>query len=200
MEEQKPITIAAFDFDGTITQTDSMFGFVRYVSGKWRYRLGLIWLGPLFIKYRYKWITPHRAKEVFLSHYLGGKTDEELKTLGEKFSREIIPKILRPKAIEKLRWHQQEGHRCFVVTASMAYWIKPWALENGLEFVGTRHEVANGVFTGKIDGKNCAGPEKVNRLLEILGNQEIEKSYAYGDTSGDKEMLEWADEGGYRCF
>ncbi|MCB0845701.1 MAG: haloacid dehalogenase-like hydrolase, partial [Bacteroidetes bacterium] len=78
--------------------------------------------------------------------------------------------------------------------------IKPWALENGLEFVGTRHEVANGVFTGKIDGKNCAGPEKVNRLLEILGNQEIEKSYAYGDTSGDKEMLEWADEGGYRCF
>ena len=196
----KAITVAAFDFDGTITRKDTMFGFVRYVNGKFRYRLGLLWLLPILLRYRYKLISPQLAKEKFLRHYLGGKTDSELQELGQKYSEKIIPRIVRPKAAEKLRWHQEQGHRCFVVTASMAYWIRPWAEANGMEFIGTIPKLTGDKFTGKIDGKNCAGPEKVRRLLETLNGAEIEKSYAYGDTSGDKELLEWADESGFQVF
>ena len=44
-------------------------------------------------------------------------------------------------------------------------------------------------FTGKLDGANCRGAEKVRRLREVFGEDMMRLEAAYGDTSGDKEML-----------
>ena len=42
-------------------------------------------------------------------------------------------------------------------------------------------------------GKNCWGTEKVRRLQELVGSKEGYVLYAYGDTRGDRELLEYAD-------
>ena len=42
-------------------------------------------------------------------------------------------------------------------------------------------------------------PEKVRRLREVYG-EDVRLAAAYGDTSGDREMLRLADEKGYRVF
>jgi phosphatidylglycerophosphatase C len=54
-------------------------------------------------------------------------------------------------------------------------------------------------LTGRLEGRNCRGPEKVRRLKEAFGDS-FALSAAYGDTDGDKEMLEAADEGFMRFF
>jgi len=46
---------------------------------------------------------------------------------------------------------------------------------------------------------NCRGPEKVARLKAELGD-DVELKAAYGDTSGDREMLAMAEIQGYRVF
>ena len=67
--------------------------------------------------------------------------------------------------------------------------------------VGTRIEVSGGKITGRFLTPNCYGPEKVQRVQALLteprGHYHIT---AYGDSRGDKEMLQYADEGYYRPF
>ena len=57
-----------------------------------------------------------------------------------------------------------------------------------------------GIFTGNFVGRNCNGPEKVSRIKEEIKNQKFDKTIAFGDTSGDKQMLNWANESHYRFF
>ncbi|RYE83010.1 MAG: HAD-IB family hydrolase, partial [Hyphomicrobiales bacterium] len=52
---------------------------------------------------------------------------------------------------------------------------------------------------GGFDGANCRGAEKVRRLKAMFGDDMI-LTAAYGDTAGDKEMLDMAQEQGYRVF
>ena len=53
--------------------------------------------------------------------------------------------------------------------------------------------------TGAFAGENCRGAEKVNRLRAAFG-PDVRLRAAYGDTSGDTEMLAIAEEPGFRAF
>lgn len=96
-----------------------------------------------------------------------------------------------------LQQHLSQGHEVYIVSASMAEWIRPWASENGVNrVIGTKPEVdADGRLTGRFASTNCHGREKVRRLLEREPCRESYDLYAYGDSRGDKEMLEFADHG-----
>ena len=57
----------------------------------------------------------------------------------------------------------------------------------------TELEEVNGILTGKLDGKNCRGEEKASRVLkwcEGAGMNAEDLVYAYGDSSGDVQLLE----------
>jgi phosphatidylglycerophosphatase C len=53
--------------------------------------------------------------------------------------------------------------------------------------------------TGAFAGPNCRGEEKVRRLRAAFG-EDMPLAAAYGDTTGDTEMLAMADEAGFRRF
>jgi phosphatidylglycerophosphatase C len=65
----------------------------------------------------------------------------------------------------------------------------------GTELVFDAEDRVSGGFAGP----NCRGAEKVRRLQAAYG-PDIRLAAAYGDTSGDTEMLEIADEQGFRVF
>jgi phosphoserine phosphatase len=69
-----------------------------------------------------------------------------------------------------------------------------------LELIASRLEVSGGKVTGKILGKNCHGDEKVVRIKEVYDLTNYNIIAAYGDTGGDKPMLELADQAHYRPF
>ena len=67
--------------------------------------------------------------------------------------------------------------------------------------VGTRIEVVDGKVTGRFLTANCYGPEKVRRVQALLsGARDHYHITAYGDSRGDKEMLQYADERHYKPF
>ena len=51
---------------------------------------------------------------------------------------------------------------------------------------------ADGILTGRLEGGNVRGPEKVRRVQEWLGAGPVEL-WAYGDSGGDRELLALAD-------
>ena len=66
--------------------------------------------------------------------------------------------------------------------------------------VGTLLDVdSRGGITGRLVGRNCRGPEKVARLREHFGRN-VTLAAAYGDSSGDREMLAMAAAPGLRVF
>lgn len=192
--------IAFFDFDGTITTDDSLLKFIRFVVGDRRFLVGLIILSPMLILYKLKFIPNYKAKQNLLSWYFKNMRKEEFFKVANEYSLNHIDKIVRTKAIERLNWHKKQGHKIVVVSASIDCWLRPWCNKNSLELIATKLEIKNEMITGNLLTKNCYGVEKVNRIKEIYNLKDFEYIYAYGDSSGDKEMLSIANESFYKPF
>lgn len=189
-------TIAAFDFDGTITTKDSLLPFLFFTYGKLRTFQKLIPLTPLFIKFVVGLAGRQETKEAILAAFFGGEPLTELLAQGKAYaSSERMKRLIRPQAVEWLDWHKKQGHKCLIISASVDAYLPALGELMGLDGVICSRLASdqNGHVTGKLQGINCWGPEKVRRLLEIAGPKEGFLLYAYGDSRGDKELLELAD-------
>lgn len=192
--------IALFDFDGTITKDDSLIKFIRFVVGDAKFIAGMVFLSPMLTVYKLGLIPNYKAKQMMLSYFFKGMSEAKLQEVANTYSLNHIDTILRPKAIEKIAWHQEQGHKVVVVSASIECWLKPWCDKNNLELIATQLEIKDSIVTGRLRTKNCYGIEKVNRVKEVYNLDEYETIYAYGDSRGDRELLELADESFYKPF
>ncbi|HMJ71567.1 MAG TPA: HAD family hydrolase [Cyclobacteriaceae bacterium] len=192
--------LVLFDFDGTITTSDTMFLFTRDAVGALRFLTGMAFLALPLTLHKLGFISAQKAKEIFLTHFFGGMDQSAFNKLGMTFAETRIAAFVRPAAAEAIRAHKQSGSRIVVVSASAQDWMKPWALSEGLEVLATRLEVVDGKITGKITGCNCNGEEKVNRIREHLTLSDFSQIVAYGDTKGDLPMLALATEKHFKPF
>lgn len=191
--------LALFDFDGTITHRDTMFEFVWHARGRLWGLLGLSMLSPVLIGYALGLVPNHRAKVALLRWFFRGEDRSAMETWGRTFADRIDAGV-RPAARERLAWHRAEGHEVVVVSASLDLWVAPWAERHGLRLLCTRARFDEGVFTGELDGPNCNGAEKETRIRAELDLHGYDRVYAYGDSSGDAEMLALADEMWFKPF
>ncbi len=193
-------TIAAFDFDGTITTKDTLFDFIIFSKGRFKFILGIFTLLPILIFFKLKLIKNDVAKQRMFKYFFGSMPLTNFNQLGEAYSTRI-DQILRKEAIEKIKWHQAQGHEVIIVSASIENWIKPWAEQMSIKTVlSTQAESVNGSLTGRFGSANCYGQEKVNRLKQFVTLTQDTTIYAYGDSSGDKELLSLAQFPFYRKF
>ncbi len=192
--------IIFFDFDGTITTDDSLIKFIRFVVGDIKFIWGMGFLSPMLTAYKLKFIPNYKAKQYMLSYFFKGMNEEKFMQVANEYSLKHIDTILRPKAMEKIAWHKEQGHKIVIVSASIECWLKPWCDENNLDLIATKLEIKDGIVTGKFSTKNCYGIEKANRVLEVYNLDDYDHIYAYGDSRGDKELLELADERFYKPF
>lgn len=192
--------ISFFDFDGTVTKEDSLIKFIRFAVGDMKTAWGMLLLSPMLITYKLKLIPNYKAKKWMLSYFFKGMKEQRFLKKAEEYSLKHIDTILRPKAMEKIAWHKDQGHKVVIVSASIEFWLKPWCDKNDLGVIATKIEIQGGIVTGKLLTKNCYGIEKSNRVKEAYNLSEYEHIYAYGDTHGDKELLELADESFYKPF
>lgn len=192
--ENKP-TIAAFDFDGTLTYRDSLMPFLIYVRGKLFSTIYITMVLPWLIGFVIRLVPRQTAKEKLLAIFLKGEHMETISRWGKLFAKQQLSSLLRPEAMERYYWHKKQGHRCILVSASVNIYLLPWAQEVGFDdVISSRLQItAQNTISGKLSGLNCWGPEKVKRLDELLGDRSKYILYAYGDSRGDKELLNYAD-------
>lgn len=188
--------VAFFDFDGTLTRGDSLMPFLRQLAGTPKFLLEISLLSPVLAAYLCGWIRNDRAKVAVLKRLLRGRHRDELFRAGTQFSRSFLPKMVRPEGMERLQWHQSEGHCCVLVSASLDVYLETWAREHGMDALICSqliydHELA----TGELAGNNCFGPEKVKRVQAWLKERQVATTYAYGDSKGDLPLLRTATYG-----
>jgi phosphatidylglycerophosphatase C len=184
--------VAAFDFDGTLAREDTFVPFLRHACGNRRTVLAAAAAART---------TRDRdaLKLACLQALFRGWPRARFDELGAAYAARL-PALLRPAMLDRLRWHQAEGHAVVIVSASLGTYLRPLAEELridealGVELVAA----ADGTLTGEvIGGANCRGAGKVARLRGWLDGTygpgaEVEL-WAYGDSSGDEELLAAAD-------
>ncbi|MBP8935590.1 MAG: haloacid dehalogenase-like hydrolase [Prevotella sp.] len=190
--------ILFFDFDGTITTKDTLLEFILYSCGKVKFLLGFLLYSPLLILMKFGLYPNWKAKQHVFSYFFRGMKIDDFDSVCRRFAVDCRY-LLRPEAVKDIETAMTEGIKVYVVSASIDNWVQPF-----FEFakvLGTQIEVINGILTGRFMTPNCYGPEKVRRIKEVL--TEPRSHYyiiAYGDSRGDKEMLDYADEEHFRPF
>jgi HAD superfamily hydrolase (TIGR01490 family) len=187
---------ALFDFDGTITTKDTLFDFIRFTYG----RSGLVKCLLLNVwnlsLYAAKLRSNERAKEIMLATMIKGTSSAVFEELCKRYSMERVPQIIKENTKEIIEKHLTDGETLLIVSASPENWIRPWAMKNGFTgVIATKLEEKDGTLTGKFASRNCYGVEKVNRLKEFFTDRQQVYITAYGDSNGDKPMLNYANHG-----
>lgn len=189
----KPV-VAAFDFDGTLSDGVSGLRFFRHLLGPWRYYAGF-WPRhlPSLASYGLRW--RHEASLVRINHAIfAGRPAAAVAEAGRLYARDILPRHLVPAAMDRLHWHREQGHRCLVVSRGYEVYLQPWAEPLGVSVTATRLAVdAHGRLTGAMPEPSCDGLEKPERLRRMIGDRSGVELHAYGDGPGDFALLAMAD-------
>lgn len=192
--------IAFFDFDGTITNKDTMLALAEFRKGKAGFLSGMLWLSPSLVALKLNLLSAQKAKQLFLRHFFGGMTAGAFDKMCEQFSEKVLPDLIRKDAWAAIRQHRDNGVEIVVVSASAENWIAHWCNKNNIRYIGTCLQVKNNTVTGIIEGLNCNGKEKVSRIRTNFNLADYETIYAYGDSPGDEAMLSIATHPGFRVF
>ena len=192
--------IVAFDFDGTLTTRDSFTAFLKWRVSRGRWMLGGLRLIPAAVAYLVH-RDRGRIKAAAVREYLKGVPRERLEADARRFAELHSRSLLRPDAVLAWKRWQREGVRLVIVTASPDIVVAPFARGLGADdLLGTPLAFdAGDRVTGAFASPNCRGPEKVARLRAAYG-EGLRVRAAYGDTSGDTEMLGIAEEPYFRVF
>lgn len=193
-------TLVLFDFDGTITHRDSLLQFTRFFVGSRRYLFGMAYLFIPLVKSKLGLLSAQKTKELFLTYFFKGVRLSEFHRKCASYSNTTLPKNIRSQALKAIETHKRLGSQIYIVSASACDWIQPWANQFNINVIATQLEIKDDQLTGKIKGLNCNGPEKVNRLKEIVDLSKFDKIVAYGDSTGDLAMMDLAHEKFYRKF
>jgi phosphatidylglycerophosphatase C len=187
------VTVAAFDVDNTLTVRDCVVPFMKSVGGISRLSKVLLTdIGETFQSVRRR--DRDSLKMKFVDGVFAGKDAREVESLGIQFASKVADKWLRSDVATRMRWHQEQGHVVILVSASLGAYLHP--LGDLLEVdavMCTELEEKDGLLTGKLVGQNCRGKEKASRVQKWCQESGIATEdlvYAYGDSSGDTELLE----------
>lgn len=194
-------TVAAFDFDGTLTNGESVTPFLMKVRGAGPVAAAIASdLPALAHAALVGGPASDDAKEALFMRLLAGVPTREIERIGAEFAEQHLRRRLRPDTRKRLEWHKKHGHHVLIVSASPECYVRPAAELLGADAaLATRLAVGGDILTGRYEGKNCRGAEKYARVMGWIRAQNLGPAppvlWAYGNSRGDRRLLEAADHG-----
>lgn len=185
----------AFDFDKTITTSDTILPLCKFLSKRFNSSLSFFLIQISFAVYRFNLISSKKFKESVIKYLLKIKNSVEIENAVLEFYKLNYKKLFNSFIIDLIEEQKKSGNRIIVVTSNLDLFVNP--IKKLLpvdEVFGTKVKIVNGLINDYIEGENCSGSEKSNVIRAYTSNQQFEKVISYGDSSGDFEMLKSSDE------
>ena len=197
--------VAAFDFDGTITDRDTLVPFLVLAFGRLRVAAAFAALPFTGMGYLLRLVTIDEFKRRVLRRLVAGAAEPRLRALGPVHARAIAP-WLRAPALQRIAGHRAQRHLLVLVSSTLDLYLEPMAVQLGFDHVlCSRLETVidahgAGRCTGELAGRDCTGVEKLHRLAACIGGLEDVQLHVYGDSAGDRELFAVADHPHFRPF
>ncbi len=195
------MTMALFDLDGTLSRGHMWGRFLRYYFVHKRKRG---WIIVFWARHLGLWLVQKcrlvseeelRAKwvEDLTAIFEGAERDEVLDVFGW-ISEGYLLQSLRRDVVGVLNRHKDNGHMVVLISANFTELLEIVGQKLGVSAaVGTKTEVIDGRYTGKIIGPVCFGASKASLLKEFIARSEFEvdlsSSFAYADSISDSALL-----------
>lgn len=194
--DSRPVA-AIFDLDRTITRRGTFSPFLLSVARRhpWKF-VHLFAIALAALRHRLGAIDRKQLKEVMLGAVLGGAARPAVDGYAAAFVARTVSAGLRPAALAAIAAHRQSGNYLVLATASMDFYAEPLGAALGFDaVVATRsHWHADGRLSGRIDGENCCGAAKLDRIRDDLPRLRADyRLVAYSDHHSDAPLLRWVD-------
>lgn len=186
--------IYLFDFDDTIYRGDSFVHFTFY--------------SQTFINFLFFWISvvvqlsvgksKSQIKESFFFRFKDMR-QKDFKILCKNFYKKKIKKNIKKSFIRYLKEIEKDA-QIVIVSASIGDYIEPFCKEKDIHLISTELEINNDKLTGIFKTPNCKGKEKVDRIRRIFNLSNYNEIIAFGNSDGDKQMLELATKKYFKYF
>lgn len=168
-----------YDFDKTIYSKETSIEFIKFFLKKYpkyipKFLLNLCKIIPNIHNLK-------KTKNIFFSIL----KDLDLTPIINEFWKKEIKNIY-PYFSDEIKNNKKEAQKLILISASPDFLLEKLYKDLGFDIL-----IATKYVDYKMEGKNCKGIEKVNRLNE-LGNFEILKFYS--DSLSDKPIFDLAKE------
>jgi len=123
---------------------------------------------------------------------VAGHSVDKVTALGEHFIPQLAATVM-PESALLLAEHARRGEDRVVVSASPIEIVERVAAALGLEGgIGTRSEIENGCYTGRLDGDFCYREGKVTAVRRLAAERgyDLSRCTAYSDSISDLPFLE----------
>lgn len=193
--------VYAFDFDGTLTKKDTFLAFIEYAKGYGKTFWGFFLFSPILILMKLRLFPNWKAKQMVFSWFFKGMNINEFNQICHEFA-DRNQRIIRTEGWDTIRKALANGEQVIIITASIENWVKPFFKEfgNQIKVEGTKIDVRINQITGQFLTQNCYGVEKTKRLKEVFPYRQAYELIAFGDSNGDRYLLNEADESHYKPF
>ena len=163
--------------------------FFRIAIPRRRQRIGQILLAPLIIGYKFGIVSGSVVRAAIVRLGFSGVRYDHYESKGREFVSSVLPRVVRPEALEWIKWHKQRGDEVVVVSGALDIYLAQWCQSQGIECICSKLEHLNGVLTGKYMGAQCVQSEKARQVMARYDLGTFNEVFAYGDTAEDKELL-----------
>jgi HAD superfamily hydrolase (TIGR01490 family) len=133
-----------------------------------------------------------RARGASLRAITSRRRDDLLSVAARVVANVVRPRLY-PEALALIEAHRDAGHRVFLASSGPQDYVEILAEAIGADgALGTRAQVSDGVYTGRLIGDLAYGPEKASRVRALAVERQIHlrSSIAYSDSFSDLPLLE----------
>lgn len=195
--------VAIYDMDKTITRSPTWTPFL--VHAAWRlapWRLTLLPLaGVLALGYAVGLLDRARLKEVTQALLIGRAVPgDRLAAAAGAFADRIVAHGCFADATARIAADRAAGRRLVMATASYGFYAGAIGTRLGFDSVIATEAARDdaGRVLARIDGENCYGPAKLDRVQRWLAAENLDRSDLrltfYSDHVSDAPTLAWVDE------
>ncbi len=188
--------VAFFDVDNTIIRGSTIF-----FLGRGMYQRGFFGKRDIsafvLANLRYRLTGAENEEEITkfqnaATEFIGGHNVQEIEAIGSEIYDEYVSPALWHGTIEIANQHLANGEEVWLVTAApqdMAVLIAKRLGFTGA--LGTKAQVIDGVYTGKMNGLLLHGNQKAIAVRELAQESGIDliNSFAYSDSHNDIPLL-----------
>ena len=188
--------VAFFDVDNTIIRGSTIF-----FLGRGMYQRGFFSKRDIsafvLANLKYRLTGTEKAEEIekfqnAATDFIGGHNVKEIEAIGSEIYDEYVSPALWQGAIDIANQHLINGEEVWLVTAApqdMAVLIAKRLGFTGA--LGSKAEVIDGTYTGKMNGLLLHGNQKAIAIRELADKEgiDLKNSYAYSDSHNDFPLL-----------
>jgi HAD superfamily hydrolase (TIGR01490 family) len=186
-------TAAFFDFDETLLAIDSAgIGFRLLREEGYLTRSFLAKMVVVLLAFKLGLINEHTMAKSMLQFYKGRELQPFVDSAPVFFREYLEPNFSEP-VLERLRWHQQQGHVTVLISGSIDYYLQPVMDKQNLDHLLCTHLQVDdqGLLTGQTEGPVCVADTKVDlaKSLAVQEGLDLSASFAYGNSRLDIPLL-----------